>query len=222
MANIRLRDIEGYENFKAECSFFKCEEEYPGWTGKEKYGIITGLTKEELEAKYPQVIVAISPYILLDSEFGRIRAEAKRNEHKHEMRAKRTISIFEMDEEAEAMHSELASPDFISEMIEKQENDRVKKEKILLCREILSHLNDKQKERIVKYYILNKTIEEIAEEECCTPQAISQAILRAKKTFTKYAEKPFNSGTPLCMHYEGVSSILKRITASTEIKSNEN
>ena len=37
MANIRFRSIEGYESFKTKCNFFRCEEEYPGWTGNEKY-----------------------------------------------------------------------------------------------------------------------------------------------------------------------------------------
>lgn len=36
IANTRFGSIEGYESFKTECNFFKCDEEYPGWTGNEK------------------------------------------------------------------------------------------------------------------------------------------------------------------------------------------
>lgn len=48
MANIRFRSIEGYESFKTKCNFFRCEEEYPGWTGNEKYIIVTDVPEQEL------------------------------------------------------------------------------------------------------------------------------------------------------------------------------
>lgn len=46
MANIRFRSIEGYESFKTKCNFFRCEEEYPGWTGNEKYIIVTDVPEQ--------------------------------------------------------------------------------------------------------------------------------------------------------------------------------
>ena len=66
MKNIKLRDVEGYAEFKAECDFFRCEEEYPGWTGSERYIIISNLSEEELNAKYPLVLAAMRPFLIAD------------------------------------------------------------------------------------------------------------------------------------------------------------
>jgi len=222
MENKRIRDIEGYETFKAECSFFKCEEEYPGWTGNEKYGIITGLSKDELEAKYPQFIKVMSPYVLLDLEYGEIRAEAKRNDHKHEMRSKRTISGFEMDEEAEAMHHELSIPDYQTAIEEKEMERKHRLQMTALCRKGLSELTEIQKQTLVLKYIKKKTLKEIAALQGKSYSTVRESLESGKKKFEKVFENTRYFGTPLCMHYEGVSSILKRITASTKIENDEN
>lgn len=51
MKNTRISSLENYEQFKEVCSFFRLEDEYPGWTGSEKYGIITELNETELLAE---------------------------------------------------------------------------------------------------------------------------------------------------------------------------
>jgi len=222
MGNKRIRDIEGYEAFKAECSFFKCDEEYPGWVGTEKYGIITGLSKEELEEKYPQFTSIMSPYVLLDLEYGRIRAEAKRNEDKFEKRAKRNNSFFEMDEEAERFNAELSVPDFLTEMIEKQDEEAHHKEMTLICRAAMAKLTAKQQENLVNYFINGKTMQQIADENHCSKATIGVSISNAKVKFLKVYRNMLTNGTPNSMHYEGVESILNRIAASNKTdESNE-
>jgi len=222
MEHKRIRDIEGYEAFKAECSFFRCEEEYPGWTGNEKYGIITGLSKEELEAKFPQFIKAMSPYVLLDLEYGEIRAEAKRNDDKFEKRERFSNSLFELDEEAEAMNPELSVPNFLTEELEKQKHIAFRKKQIAICRGMLAQLSDVQKKRLLMKYILHKTETEIAEIEGTSQQAISKSLILAEKKFSEIYESGLYFDNPNSMHYEGVNSILKRITASTKIENDEN
>lgn len=216
MTNKRIRDIEGYEAFKADCEFFRCEEEYPGWTGTEKYGIITALTKEELEAKYPQFIAAMSPYILLGSGFGEIRAESKKNDDKFEKRAMLNDHLFEMDEEAEAMHPELSVPDFLTEMIEKNDEKRKTKLAQAICCGILAQMSEVQKRRIVMRHVLNKTFDEIAEIEGCTQEAVIKSVKNAEKKFRILHEKGLVFDTPNSIHSEGVSSILDRIAASAK------
>ena len=214
MNNNQIRNIEGYETFKTDCKFFKCEEEYPGWTGKEKYGIITALTEEEFKDKYPQFAIAMSPYILLGPSFGEIRDESIRNNHKYEMRAKRTISIFEMDEEAERRNPELSVPDYFTEKIEKQEEEARRRELTDMCRVALSKLTTKQQENLVDYYINKKSMQQIADERHCSKATIGVSIVNAKDKFLKAYKNMLTNGTPLYMHYEGVDSILNRISAS--------
>ena len=45
--------------FSSECKVIDLRFEYVGYNGAEKYAIVTDLTKEELLAKYPDVILSI-------------------------------------------------------------------------------------------------------------------------------------------------------------------
>lgn len=65
-----LRNIRGYSEFKAECKFCKCKDEYPGWTGEEKYIIFTKMSRCQLEAKYPAIVEFMAPYILICTSAG--------------------------------------------------------------------------------------------------------------------------------------------------------
>lgn len=42
------------EQFDKDCKVIKLKYEYPGYTGEEKWAIITGLTEEELDEKYAE------------------------------------------------------------------------------------------------------------------------------------------------------------------------
>lgn len=42
------------EQFDKDCKIIKLKYEYPGYTGEEKWAIITGLTEEELNEKYAE------------------------------------------------------------------------------------------------------------------------------------------------------------------------
>lgn len=81
------------EQFKYECKVINLSYEYPGYTGKEKWAIITYLTEKELIEKYDEIISSYKPFILLFSLFGSVRADYIRNEDKFSKRAKRSISM---------------------------------------------------------------------------------------------------------------------------------
>ena len=65
MANIRFRSIEGYETFKTKCNFFRCEEEYPGWTGNEKYIILLICSFRGGQETIAHYLYALSYYIIV-------------------------------------------------------------------------------------------------------------------------------------------------------------
>lgn len=63
------------EQFKCDCKVINLSYEYPGYTGDEKWAIITDLTEKELIEKYDEIISSYKPFILLSSLFGSVRAD---------------------------------------------------------------------------------------------------------------------------------------------------
>ena len=60
------------EQFDKDCKIIKLKYEYPGYTGEEKWAIITGLTEEELNEKYAEKTASLRPFIVLDLAFGKL------------------------------------------------------------------------------------------------------------------------------------------------------
>ena len=216
-----LRNIKGYTEFKEKYTFFDCNREYPGWTGEERYTIYADCDVSEIEKEFPEIIAAMSPVLIMPTELKPIRDQYKQNEDKYEKRNKHNQSIFELDEEAERIHPELCVPDFITEMEEQEIKDKHDDEIRNICGWILSKLTETQKRRLILYYVCNKKLKEIAEIEKCSIEAASKSIKNSEKIFSEFYQKGLNFSIPNSMHYEGVDSILERITASIKIE-NEN
>lgn len=141
MANIRLREVEGYENFKAEFEFFRCEDEYPGWTGTEKFIIVTDLSEEVVKEKYPKVLAEMKPYLIISNAIGKIRKEENNRERNHQRLAKKYESNFSFDDDTENCHEELVN---CKEMELAQLSIDMK--------EALTTLTDVERRRIVLHY----------------------------------------------------------------------
>lgn len=60
------------EQFIQECKLINLNYEYPGYTGEEKWAIISDLTEEDIMRKYAELIQPYSPFLLLNSSFGEI------------------------------------------------------------------------------------------------------------------------------------------------------
>ena len=67
MKEKKIKSLEGYGEFREMCFPFLLEEEYPGWTGEEKWGIVTDLSEDALLEEYPKIMEALSPYLMLPS-----------------------------------------------------------------------------------------------------------------------------------------------------------
>ena len=175
MKNIKLRDVEGYAEFKAECDFFRCEEEYPGWTGSERYIIISNLSEEELNAKYPLVLAAMRPFLIADDSYGKIRRDSNNAERRAVRFAEKHETIFDFDEETENCNDELidwTAHNMMSISLEMEE--------------AMSALTTIQRERLEKYYFEGHTIDDIAQEENVRSNAVRDSIAQALKKLKKY------------------------------------
>lgn len=58
--------------FANDCKLINLRYEYHGYTGTEKWAIVTELAEEELWVKYPDVIRRYTPFILLSMAQGEV------------------------------------------------------------------------------------------------------------------------------------------------------
>ena len=97
--------------FANDCKLINLRYEYHGYTGTEKWAIVTELAEEELWVKYPDVIRRYTPFILLSMAQGEVIDESYRNNDKYEKRAKRTIDVYGYEDDiSEQFHRELITP----------------------------------------------------------------------------------------------------------------
>lgn len=178
MNNTRISSLEKYEQFKKVCSFFSLNEEYPGWTGTEKYGIITEVSETALLADYPAIMKALSPYIILNMNYAAVRNESINTERRYERKKDLHESLFSFDEETEYYHAELLCPDFSEDIIA---SDALKY--------ALSKLTEVQRRRVEQYFFRDMSLQAICDSEggdvrvVSVWQSIQAALKRMKKFF---------------------------------------
>ena len=80
--------------FSSECKVIDLRFEYVGYNGAEKYAIVTDLSKEELLAKYPDVICRYTPFVLLSILHGEVIRDFHRNEDKFQKRDLRNHNLY--------------------------------------------------------------------------------------------------------------------------------
>ena len=68
----KLTLTEQEELFAKDCKLINLKYEYDGYTGTEKWAIITELTEEELWDKYPDIIGRYIPFVLLSVAQGKV------------------------------------------------------------------------------------------------------------------------------------------------------
>lgn len=174
-----LRNLPGYAEFRTVCSFEKCEDEYPGWTGKEKYIVFSKLSRTELEAKYPEITTYISPYILIDESISTALVEYKRNEDKHHWRATHSENGSGFDQYTELLHPEL--------LVDNMEEDMMLR---IMIEQAMMQLTDAQRRRIQLRYYEGLTIAQIAKMENAVDSSVFESVTAALKKMKIFFEQP--------------------------------
>ena len=105
----KLTLTEQEELFAKDCKLINLKYEYNGYTGDERWAIITELSVKELWEKYPLVIERYSPFVHLSIAQGEVINDANRNEDKYAKRSSRTLDCYGYDDEMSSQfHKELA------------------------------------------------------------------------------------------------------------------
>ena len=180
--------------FTNDCKLINLRYEYHGYTGTEKWAIVTELAEEELWVKYPDVIRRYTPFILLSMAQGEVIDESYRNNDKYEKRAKRTIDVYGYEDDiSEQFHRELITPfvDPFEQAEEKQieeEKEQLRQLEIAKVRKVLEMLKPVQRERLIKAILLGMSSRKIAKEEGVYYSVVDKSIAAARKNFKKFYE----------------------------------
>ncbi len=182
------------EHFAKNCKLINLKYEYTGYTGQEKWAIITELSEEELQKKYPDIISRYTPFVLLSMAQGVVIEDARRNDDKYEKRAKRTFDVYGYEDDmTEQFHKELLT--FFEDPFEKAESERLAEEKERLRQEeskkvrlTLNLLKPKQRDRLIKVVLLGMSSRKIAKEEGVNYSVVDKSIAAAKKNFKRIYE----------------------------------
>ena len=173
-----LRNLPGYAEFKTLCSFEKCEDEYPGWTGKEKYIVFSELCRKDLEARFPEITARLSPYILIDASVSKALVDYKNNEKKHQWRASAHHSSFSFDADTEIHHPSLVNECFESELLLK-----------LLLHDALKKLSETQQRRVILRYFEGLSYKQIAKQEGVSLPVAFKSVGEAIKNLKNFIDE---------------------------------
>lgn len=178
----KLTLTEQEELFAKDCKLINLRYEYTNYTGKEKWAVVTELTEKELRERYPDIIKRYTPFVLLSIAQGEVIAEYQNYEARERMRNLRFGHIFDInDGEFEEHHSEVfaETKDFVDEWIQKEN-----------INEALNKLTQLQKKRVIEYFLLEKTLIEISENEGVSIPTLSESINAAIKKLRKILTTP--------------------------------
>ena len=173
-----LRNLPGYAEFRTICSFEKCEDEYPGWTGKEKYIVFSQLGRKDLEDRFPEITRCLSPYILIDSAISKTLVDYKNNEKKHNWRAANCQTGFGYDEYTELHYDELV-------------NDHMEDDIMLriILDQAMAQLTEAQRRCVRLRYFEGLTYAQIAKLEQASDPAILKSIVTALEKMKKFLDE---------------------------------
>lgn len=182
------------ELFAKDCKLINLKYEYVGYTGSEKWAIISELSETDLWEKYPDVISRYTPFVLLSMDQGVVIEDARRNDDKYEKRAKRTFDVYGYEDDmTEQFHHELLTA--FEDPFEKADEERLAEEKeyqrqknIKKVRQTLNLLKPKQRDRLIKVVLLGMSSRKIAKEEGVNYSVVDKSIAAAKKNFKRIYE----------------------------------
>ena len=144
------------------------EKEYPGYTGTEKWMIITDLTENEFAEQYPEQYPCWKQAVIMSAEMGKEIIRYHNNNRKHEIR---NSGMYPLERLGSVPEKKSTRSDVIKDPVLKA---------------ALENTTETQRRRIVGVYVNGLTEQEIADAEECSAQAVSQSIKRGVAQMRKH------------------------------------
>ena len=173
------------EAFKADCKVIRLKYEYPGYTGTEKYAIISDLSYEQIVEKHAHVVKPYIPFLLRSKAAGEVFAEFKRNEDKFFKRMQRDDSYGFDDGTTELYNAGICVPDFTGELFEEEKDSRI-------VWAAFARLTPTQKKYVRQHLFGGKTFTRIAKDEGKSIKTVQEAYIAAIKKMKKFLKTPSN------------------------------
>lgn len=160
--------------FMKDCKVLNLAKEYEGYTGEEKYAIITDLSEEELNLCFKEELEKYRPYVILSTKMYAVILESNRNDEREHKRAYRSHDAFAIDDER-APSDASSDPAIIAESDDTYNH---------IIEEMMK-LPGRQGQRLYQHYVLGYSIDEIAASEGITAASVYESLSRAKKAMHK-------------------------------------
>ena len=144
------------------------EKEYPGYTGTEKWMIITDLSEEQFQEAYPEQYPFWKQAVIMSMAIGAEIVRYRCNERKYNWRSKRKETPIES--EALFIEDEKASDEISN----------------LWLRDALDVLPPQQRARVTKHYVLGLSEKAIAKCEGVNQSTVHRSIKKAVRNLQKY------------------------------------
>ena len=144
------------------------EKEYPGYTGTEKWLIITDLTEEQFAESYPEQYPCWKEAVIMSTTMGVEIARYRCNERKHNWRSQMKETAIELEDlfiEDEKASDEISN---------------------LWLREALDTLTPQQRARVTEHYILGLSENAIARYEGTNQSTVHRSIKKAIRKLQMY------------------------------------
>ena len=169
---MNIKDIKGYDEFKKHCSFELCTKRYPDWIGSEKYIVITDDAEKDLLEAFPEIMKALSPYVIVGRYFNSLNEAERYNDNKHGSQI--GLSIDSMDD-YEDLAEGFVVQDFAEELCA---TDAIAS--------AMNQLNPLQKSRVERHFFKGMTITAIAAEDGVHESTARRAIYTSLEIMKKY------------------------------------
>lgn len=173
--------------FENDCKVIDLSLEYPGYTGKENFAIASDLTEEEIWNKYSNIVINVSPFILLSKEHGEIIRVYHREQERLIKSDKRHLDIYGYKEGRTEKYGDEVIYGY-EDSLQKYLTEEIKTDIEKRVHKALGSLNSIQRRRLAKALIDKKSSRKIAKEEGVNYSTVDKSINAAIKKFIKNYE----------------------------------
>lgn len=177
------------EDFKAHCKIIKLGYEYPGYTGIEKYAIVTDLSYAQIMERYAPVAEHYCPFLLLSKAAGEVIADFKRNEDKFSKRMQKDDCYGFEDGMTERYNIECCVPDFTEALFRECFPQQLVEKAFALLTPI-------QQSRVKQHIFGKKSFAKIAASEGKAKNTVQESYDAAIKKMKKFLKNTLPKGTP--------------------------